>query len=59
MIDMQTSLPLLIVQPSIINPVMYFSTQPLTGEMECPKLYICLAHFYFNSSNVDATHALT
>ena len=36
MTDMQTSLPLLIVRPSILNPVMHFSTQPLTGEMKCP-----------------------
>ena len=36
MTDMQTSLPLLIVRPSILNPVMYFSTQPLTGEIKCP-----------------------
>ena len=36
MIDMQTSLPLLIVRPSILNPVMHFSTQPLIGEMKCP-----------------------
>ena len=36
MTDMQTSLPLLIVRPSILIPVMHFSTQPLTGEMKCP-----------------------
>ena len=36
MTDMQTSLPLLIVRPSILNPVMHFSTQPLTGEIKCP-----------------------
>ena len=36
MTDMQTSLPLLIVRPFILNPVMHFSTQPLTGEMKCP-----------------------
>ena len=36
MTDMQTSLPLLIVRPSILNSVMHFSTQPLTGEMKCP-----------------------
>ena len=41
---MQTSLPLLIVRPYILNPVMHFSTQPLTGEMEFPRLYLCLAH---------------
>ena len=35
MTDMQTSLPLLIVRPSILNPIMHFSTQPLTGEMKC------------------------
>ena len=39
MTDMQTSLPLLIEQPSILNPVMHFSTQPLTGEMKCPTSY--------------------
>ena len=44
MTDMQTSLPLLIVRPSILNPVMHFSTQPLTSEMKCPRLYLCLAH---------------
>ena len=36
MTDMQTSLPLLIVRPFILNPVMHFSTQPLTGEKKCP-----------------------
>ena len=44
MTNMQTSLPLLIVRPSILNPVMHFSTQPLTGEMKCPRLYVCLVH---------------
>ena len=39
MTDMQTSLLLLIVRPSILNPVMHFSTQPLTGEMKCPISY--------------------
>jgi hypothetical protein len=43
MTDMQTSLPLLI-RPSILKPVMHFSTQPLTGEMKCPRLYLCLAY---------------
>ena len=42
--DMQISLPLLIARPSILNPVMHFSTQPLTGEMKCPRLYLCLVH---------------
>ena len=45
MTDMQTSLPLLIVRPSVINLVMHFSTQPMTDEMKCPRLYFCLAHF--------------
>jgi hypothetical protein len=44
MTDMQTSLPLLIVRPSILNLIMHFSTQPLTGEIKCPRLYLCLAH---------------
>ena len=44
MADMQTSLLLLIVPPSILNPIMHFSTQPLTGEMKCPMLYLCLVH---------------
>jgi hypothetical protein len=52
MTDMQTSLSLLIVWPSILNPVMHFSTQPLTGKMKCPRLYLCLAHFHSNSSDV-------
>jgi hypothetical protein len=44
MTDMQTSLPLLIVRPSILNPVIHFSTQPLIGEIKCPRLYLCLVH---------------
>ena len=44
MTDMQTSLPLLIVRPSILNPVLHFSTQPLIGKIKCPRLYLCLAH---------------
>jgi hypothetical protein len=44
MTDMQTSLPLLIVWPSILNPVLHFSTHPLTDGMKCPRLYLCLAH---------------
>ena len=39
MTDMQTSLPPLIVLPSILNPVMHFSTQALTGEMKWPTSY--------------------
>jgi hypothetical protein len=44
MTDMQTSLPLLIVWPSILNLVIHFSTQPLTSEIKCPRLYLCLGH---------------
>ena len=44
MTDMQTSLSLLIVWPSILNHVMHFSTQSLTSEMKCPTIYLCLAH---------------
>jgi hypothetical protein len=36
MTDMQTSLPLLTVWSSILNSIMHFSTQPLTGEIKCP-----------------------
>ena len=36
MTDMQTSLTHLIVRPSILNPIMHFSTQPLIGEIKCP-----------------------
>ena len=57
--DMQTSLFLLIVRPSILNPVMHFSTQPLTGEMKCPKNIPLLCAFHSISSIVDATHAPT
>ena len=57
MTDMQTSLPLLIVWPSILNPVMHFSTQPLTGEMKCPINIHLPCAFYPISSNVDATQA--
>jgi hypothetical protein len=59
MTDMQTSLPLLIVQPSILNPIIHFSTQPLTGEMKCPRIRPLPCAFLFNSSDVDATHAPT
>ena len=55
MTDMQTSLLLLIVRPSILNPVIHFSTQPLTGEMKCPRLYLCLAHS-FPSSPTSKQH---
>jgi hypothetical protein len=54
MTDMQTSLPLLIVWPSILNPVMHFSTQPLTGEMKCPTNIPLPCAFHSISSDVDA-----
>ena len=57
MTDMQTSLPLLIVRPSILNPVMHFSTQPLTGEMKCPTSHTLPCAFHFIFPNVDATQA--
>jgi hypothetical protein len=59
MTDMQTSLPLLIVRPSILNPVMHFSTQPLIDEMKCPMDIPLPCAFHSISSNVDATHAPT
>ena len=55
---MQTSLPLLIVQPSILNSVMHFSAQPMTGEMKCPRLCLCLAHS-IPSPPMLKTHAPT
>ena len=48
MTDMQTSLPLLIVQPSILNLVMHFSIQPLTGEMKCPTSHIFVLRIPFH-----------
>jgi hypothetical protein len=59
MTDMQTSLPLLIVRPSILNPVMHFSTQPLIDEMKCPMVIPLPCAFHFISFDVDATHAPT
>ena len=59
MTDMQASLPLLIVRPSILNPVMHFFTQPLTSEMKCPINIPLPCAFHFISSIVDATHAPT
>ena len=44
MTDMQTRLLLLIVWPSILTLVMHFSTQPMTGEMKCPRLCLWLLH---------------
>ena len=48
MTAMQTSLPLLIVRPSILNPVMHFSTQPLTGEKKCPTSHTFALHISFH-----------
>ena len=59
MTDMQTCLPLLILRPSILNPVMHFSTQPLTGEMKCPANIPLPCAFHSISFDVDATHAPT
>jgi len=56
---MQINLLLLIVRPSIINPVMHFSTQSLIGEMKCPTNIPLPYAFHSNSSIVDATHAPT
>ena len=28
----------------ILNPVKHFSTQPMTGEMKIPRLYLCLTY---------------
>jgi hypothetical protein len=44
MTDMQTSSPLLIVQPSNLNPVINFSTHLWPVKWKCPRLYLCLAH---------------
>jgi len=43
MTDMQTSLPLLIVRPSILNPVINFSTHLWPVKWKCTGLYLCLA----------------
>ena len=48
MTDMQTSLPLLIVRPSILNPVMHFSTQPLIGEIKCPTSHTFASRIPFH-----------
>ena len=63
MADIQTSLPLLIVRPSILNPVMHFSTQPLTGEMKYPIGYTFALHISFYllqcSCNTCTNHIIT
>jgi hypothetical protein len=59
MTDIQISLPLLIVRPSILNPVINFSTHLWPVKWKCPIVIHLPCTFYFNSSNVDATHAPT
>jgi hypothetical protein len=44
MTDIQTSLPILIVRPSILNPVINFSTHLWPVKWNA-WLYLCLAHF--------------
>jgi hypothetical protein len=44
MTDIQISLPLLIVWPSILNLVINFSTHLWSVKYKCPRLYLCLAH---------------
>jgi hypothetical protein len=45
MTDMQTSLPLLIVRPSILNPVINFSTHLWPGKWKALQIYLCHTHF--------------
>jgi hypothetical protein len=42
MTDMQSSLPLLIVRPSILNCQLLYT--PMIGKMKCPRLYLCLVY---------------
>ena len=44
MTDMQTSLPLLIVRPSILNSVINFSTHQWPVKWNTLQIYLCLAH---------------
>ena len=44
MTDVQTSLPLLIVQPSILNPIINFSTHLWPVKWNALQIYLCLAH---------------
>ena len=59
MTDMQTSLPVLIVQPSILNQVMHFSTHLWPVKWNALQVIPLPCAFHFMSSNVDATQALT
>ena len=44
MTDMQTSLPLLIVRPSILNLIINFSTHLWPVKWNALQIYLCLAH---------------
>ena len=59
MTDMQTSLPVLIVQPSILNPIMHFSTHLWLVKWNALQVIPLPCAFHFMSSNVDATQPLT
>ena len=60
MTDMQTSLLLLIVWPSILNPVINFSTHLWPVKWNAlGYTFALLIPFHSISSNVDATHAPT
>ena len=67
---MQISLLLLIGRPSILNPVMHFSTQPLISEMKCPIGYTfalcipfhllqCWCNTCTNTINNDMIHFIS
>jgi hypothetical protein len=53
---MQTSLPLLLVRPSILNPAINFSTHLWPVKWKCPRLYLCLAHSIPPSSPMSMQH---
>ena len=44
MTDMQISLPLLIVRPSILNPVINFCTHLWSAKWNALQVYLCLVH---------------
>jgi hypothetical protein len=45
MTDIQTSLPLFIVWPSVLNPVINFSTHLWLVKWNALQIYFCLTHF--------------
>ena len=59
MTDMQTSLPLLIVQPCILNSVMHFSTHLWPVKWNALQVIPLRCAFHFICSIVDATQAPT